>query len=179
MKEEDRRGFSLVEVLISLILVCLVIEIIFTSFIYVKRQYVRETYKQEAVLYGREMLQYVREKRSLEGGVTEEDLRDYLKDRPKGMSDYTYSFIWIPFAYKSHTVQPVEVGSAIKCSTEPSFNWNSVEEVISSKRLYLNTTKQRGEGVHHDKAGYWLIGIVGRKQGESHYEGLQYLVTYQ
>lgn len=179
MKKENRGGFSLVEVLISLIIICLVIEIIFTSFIYVKRQYVREAYKQEAVLYGREMLQYAREKMSLEGRVRDEDLIDYLKDRPKGMSYYTYSFIWIPFSYKARIVQPVEIGSAIKCSTEPSFNWSIVEEAISSERLYLKTRRQKGEGVNHEQDGYWLIGIIGRKQGESSYEGLQYVVTYQ
>lgn len=179
MKKEDRRGFSLVEVLISLIIVCLVIEMLFTSFIYVKRQYVRQAYKQEAVLYGREMLQYAREKMSLEGEVREEDLRDYLRDRPKEMSHYTYSFMWLPFSYKAHIVQPVEVESAIKCSTEPSFNWRMVEGAISSERLHLKTKRQKGEGVNHEQDGYWLIGIIGRKQGESSYEGLQYLVTYQ
>lgn len=179
MKKEDRGGFSLVEVLISLIIVCLVIEMIFTSFIYVKRQYIREAYKQEAVMYGREMLQYAREKMSLEGGVKDEDLRDYLKDRPNGMSDYTYSFMWVPFSYKSYIVQPAEVESAIKCSTEPSFNWDIVEEAISRERLYLKTFKQKGEGVNREQDGYWLIGIIGRKQGESNYEGVQYFVSYQ
>lgn len=176
---KKRGGFSLVEVLISLIIVCLVVEMIFNGFIYINRQYTREAYKQEAVLYGQEMLQYAREKMSLEGRVRDEDLKDYLKDRSKGMSDYVYSFIWIPFSYKAHIVQPIEVEGAIKCSTELGFNWNIIQEAISSKKLYLKTSKQKGEGINYEQDGYWLIGIIGRKQGESSYEGVQYFVTYQ
>ena len=179
MKVGDERGFSLVEVLVSLVIVCIVIEIVFTSFIYVKKQYVKEAYKQEAVMYGQEMIQYVREKMSLEGKVQVEDLRDYLRDRPEKMSDYTYSFIWIPFSYNAHKVAPIEIESALKCSTEPTFNWESVQDTIARDRLYLKTFKQKGTEVGYERDSYWLIGIVGKKQGDRVYEEIQYFVTYQ
>ncbi|MEG1296109.1 MAG: hypothetical protein RSD02_06980 [Niameybacter sp.] len=140
---KDDKGFSYVEVLVSMLIAFLLIQILFTSYSCFQKLYMQDKLGQSAVRYGQEMMHYVKEQMKVAHQVTTQDLQDYLKTRPEAMSGYNYSFIWIPLHTSQQKVEALDVDSANKCSTDKAFDWEGVKQRLASERLLLEVPEQK------------------------------------
>lgn len=144
MKWSNQKGFSYIEVVISLVIIISVMQIFFLAIHYAYRQYTHFRQAEEATLYGKEFMKYISDTIDCNIDLDSIVLNAYMSKQIKNQKDYQYSMLIVPETDLASSLKDANLERSIKLSTDEAFDFNLFKELIQQEKIafQLPTYKQ-------------------------------------
>lgn len=132
---QKSKGFSYIEVMVSLVIIVIVMDIFFMAMMYTSKSYQSFRETEEATLYGKEVLQYMTALIEKGEEIESEVLKDYKKSQSSAVQNYQYHCMILPEIPEESTLQLGQLERGLQFTTEESFDFEIFKKLYETEQL--------------------------------------------